>query len=455
MSSSIESSQALNVSCIHKLKYYETTQHGTVNSSNPLNSTSSIQILPAFHSTTHCSLLNYHPAPPSLRLTRQLYFRPCHIAQLVGLSDLPQRSSYFHRRTYFCVLYLHTSCHSSSQPSSSRCSLAPSTLDRILCSPFPSLPVAMSNIGIMDPAFFVGKNVLLAWLNDFFQAGYTKVEQMSNGAMACQILDAIYPGKVPLGKVNFDAKTQPESVANFKVLQGVFDRESITKYVDVSKLLNGKFQDNLEFLQWLKSYFDKNYSGQEYNAAERREQARQQYKKGHKFAGSSSTQSAIKSSFGGGAPATRPAASSITKQAPTLSKVAAKPAAATGVRSASGSTGAKRVSPPVSARGGQGSTAEVAELTTQVRELTTAMEGLEKERGFYFGKLREIEILLQDDSTAQAGVDHMKQQVLDILYKTDDASEFQAPEGEELAAAEDGGDQGLLDDAELTTDNTF
>ena len=313
----------------------------------------------------------------------------------------------------------------------------------------------MSNIGIMDPAFFVGKNVLLAWLNDFFQAGYTKVEQMANGAMACQILDAIYPGKVPLGKVNFDAKTQPESVANFKVLQGVFDRESITKYVDVSKLLNGKFQDNLEFLQWLKSFFDKNYSGQEYNAAERRETARQQYKKGHKFAGSST--SAIKSNYAN-APATRPAASSVTKPAAAagaVSKVAAKPAAPVGTRAASGTIGAKRASPPGSARG-QGNTAEVAELSAQVRELTTAMEGLEKERGFYFGKLREIEILLQDDSTAQSSIEQVKQAVLDILYKTDDASEFQAPEGtEEVAVADEAGDQGLLDDAELSADNTF
>ena len=60
----------------------------------------------------------------------------------------------------------------------------------------------------MDPAFFVGKVVLLKWLNDFFDAGYSKVEQTCTGAMHCQILDAIYPGKVPLGKVNFDAKSQ-------------------------------------------------------------------------------------------------------------------------------------------------------------------------------------------------------------------------------------------------------
>jgi RP/EB family microtubule-associated protein len=111
--------------------------------------------------------------------------------------------------------------------------------------------------------------------------------------MACQVMDAIYPGKVALGRVNFDAKTQPEYVANFKVLQSVFDAQQISKYIDVTKLLNGKFQDNLEFLQWLKQFFDKNYGGQEYNAKERREQARAAYKKGHKFAGKICTRTTI------------------------------------------------------------------------------------------------------------------------------------------------------------------
>lgn len=51
----------------------------------------------------------------------------------------------------------------------------------------------MSNIGMMDAAFFVGKNELLTWLNELLQLNYSKVEQCANGAAYCQIMDAIYP----------------------------------------------------------------------------------------------------------------------------------------------------------------------------------------------------------------------------------------------------------------------
>ncbi len=51
----------------------------------------------------------------------------------------------------------------------------------------------MSGIGMMDAAFFVGKNELLSWLNELLQLNYTKIEQCANGAAYCQIMDAIYP----------------------------------------------------------------------------------------------------------------------------------------------------------------------------------------------------------------------------------------------------------------------
>ena len=36
--------------------------------------------------------------------------------------------------------------------------------------------------------------------------------------------------------------------------------------IPVEKLVKGRFQDNFEFLQWFKKFFDANYSGQAYDA---------------------------------------------------------------------------------------------------------------------------------------------------------------------------------------------
>ncbi len=36
-------------------------------------------------------------------------------------------------------------------------------------------------------------------------------------------------------------------------------------------LVKGKFQDNFEFIQWFKKFFDANYDGSEYDAAAARD----------------------------------------------------------------------------------------------------------------------------------------------------------------------------------------
>lgn len=43
------------------------------------------------------------------------------------------------------------------------------------------------------------------------------------------------------------------------------------------------------------------------------------------------------------------------------------------------------------------------------------MEGLEKERDFYFGKLRDIEVICQESDDGNP----MIQKILDILYATE------------------------------------
>ena len=41
--------------------------------------------------------------------------------------------------------------------------------------------------------------------------------------------------------------------------------------IPVDKLIKGRFQDNFEFLQWFKKFFDANYDGRDYDAMAARE----------------------------------------------------------------------------------------------------------------------------------------------------------------------------------------
>lgn len=39
----------------------------------------------------------------------------------------------------------------------------------------------------------------------------------------------------------------------------------VDKIIFVDKLVKGKFQDNFEFVQWFKKFFDVNYDGKDYD----------------------------------------------------------------------------------------------------------------------------------------------------------------------------------------------
>lgn len=47
-----------------------------------------------------------------------------------------------------------------------------------------------------------------------------------------------------------------------------------SQHIDVTKLIRAKYQDNLEFMQWMKNFFDHNCSTTEYDALERRAKGR-------------------------------------------------------------------------------------------------------------------------------------------------------------------------------------
>ncbi|KAJ2918756.1 hypothetical protein MD484_g1708, partial [Candolleomyces efflorescens] len=230
---------------------------------------------------------------------------------------------------------------------------------------------------------------LLAWLNELLQINYTKVEQCGSGGAYCQIMDSIY-GDVPMNRVKMNAKHEYEFLANFKVLQNVFKAKRIDKPVPVEKLVKCKMQDNLEFLQWIKRFWESNYGGHGYDAVARRKGA-----------------------------ALEPPAT-----------VAPVPTSRSTPGAAGGSRAGGRTPLGGFRSGSAQSNEQVIQLQNQVAELNGQLEGLEKERDFYFEKLREIEILVQEqiESTEESGKEESEvfKKIQKILYSTEEG--FEVPE---------------------------
>ncbi|KAE9614287.1 hypothetical protein Lal_00016773 [Lupinus albus] len=244
-----------------------------------------------------------------------------------------------------------------------------------------------TNIGIMDSAYFVGRSEILSWINSTLQLNLSKVEEACSGAVHCQLMDATHPGMVPMHKVNFDAKNEYDMIQNYKVLQDVFNKLKITKYIEVNKLVKGRPLDNLEFMQWMKRYCDSINSAHNYNPLERREVC-----KGGREVGKKSAQS-HSSTKSSSAPKSH---SSHTARRNDVSSTNNTNQAAKAVRPSSLSNPA---------------------YDKQITELKLSIDNLEKERDFYFGKLRDIEILCQTPEIEHLTVVAAMQ---NILYSVND-----------------------------------
>ncbi|ETE67160.1 Microtubule-associated protein RP/EB family member 2, partial [Ophiophagus hannah] len=257
----------------------------------------------------------------------------------------------------------------------------------------------------------MSRHDIIAWVNDIVALNYTKVEQLCSGAAYCQFMDMLFPGCISLKKVKFQAKLEHEYIHNFKLLQASFKRMNVDKVIPVEKLVKGRFQDNLDFIQWFKKFFDANYDGKEYDPVEARqgqdaipppdpgEQIFNLPKKSHHA--NSPTAGAAKSS-----PASKPGSTS------------SRPSSA-------------KKTPPSSSvsKSDKDLETQVIQLSEQVHSLKLALEGVEKERDFYFGKLREIELLCQEHGEEN---NDLVQRLMEVLYASEEhESHTEEHEGEE------------------------
>ena len=110
--------------------------------------------------------------------------------------------------------------------------------------------------GMMDNAYFTGKSEIIRWINETLKMNITRIEQASTGAIYCQLIDCIFPNKVKMNKINWNAKLETEFLNNLKIMQQSLISCKIQKEIDIQKLAKGRYQDNFEILQWFKGLFD-------------------------------------------------------------------------------------------------------------------------------------------------------------------------------------------------------
>lgn len=150
-------------------------------------------------------------------------------------------------------------------------------------------------------------------------------------------------------------------------------------------------QDNLEFLQWSKRFWDQHYPGGDYDALARRK---------------------------GGA---------------TLTNTGAPGRVTTSAAGRRGGTTPTTGGPRVARAAGGG--AASAALVQENATLKETVVGLERERDFYFSKLRDIELLIQqaveEDPEIEKQEDGLIKAIQAILYSTEEGFEIPA-EGEGL-----------------------
>jgi len=116
----------------------------------------------------------------------------------------------------------------------------------------------------------MSRHELLAWVNDSLQSNLTKIEEMSTGAAYCGLTDFLFPGSVPIKKVKWNSKTEPDKLNNWHILQKAWKDLGVDKPIPIERLLRGKFQENFEFLQWFKKFFYANWADHDYDAIDAR-----------------------------------------------------------------------------------------------------------------------------------------------------------------------------------------
>ena len=275
----------------------------------------------------------------------------------------------------------------------------------------------MATIGLMEGAYFVGRRDIMDFINNTLDLRLAKVEDTASGCVACQLLDMMHPNIVPMNKVNWSANKDFEYVANYKILQTGFTKLNIDRHIDVDRLITGKYMDNLEFMQWFKRYFELTVSDvSRYDCIGQRSKGKGGAAMASSAGGAKKTSVpvAVKASKPRTAPVTAPSAAPTKRS---TSVTAATPAAA-------GSHVDANIAAKMAALIAENENlkANSEQSGEALNDLRHEMDGLERERDFYFDKLRDIEVIFQEVED-KGETSETTTAVFKILYATQDGFE--------------------------------
>ena len=294
----------------------------------------------------------------------------------------------------------------------------------------------------------ISRQQILTWINESLDLNITKLETLGPGSVYIQLLDYINEtllkteNKIPLQLVywtgdvlqterddeesneykkrnlriikNYKIAGKEEMTANYKLLQKWFLQMNINKKVLMDKLMQSKFQNNLEFCQWFYKYVnnlvsDKGFAdifdfvnhtrdNHLYNAIERR------------YSITSSSTSSISSARSSILESAGSRRSSILPKRNTSSRTSSKPL------------------PIKTTRSENSELIQDDNLRTIKRKYENIIQTINAERQFYFDKLRTLELLMlsiQENNSVSENpeLQQMLNHVLKILYDNEDSNQ--------------------------------
>jgi len=105
----------------------------------------------------------------------------------------------------------------------------------------------------------LSRYALIDWINGAIgEKRYSKAEQLCDGYGYCVIMNQLFPGVIAEAKIKRDTVVDVNKLWNLKQFQMAFSRCRVSQDVPINLLIKGKYQDNYEFAQWFKKFYDTN-----------------------------------------------------------------------------------------------------------------------------------------------------------------------------------------------------